>query len=103
MDVKEKFFPIGSPLGRILKVRGVPVQVVGVEEKRGSFMGDSQDRHLYLPITLHNQIFTRTGGLSVHGKSADKETFQASIDEAQLLLRNKRQLDRQRGRNISAS
>jgi putative ABC transport system permease protein len=91
-DVKEKFFPIGSPLGRILKVRGVPVQVVGVEEKRGSFMGDSQDRHLYLPITLHNQIFSRTGGLSVHGKSADKETFQASIDEAQLLLRNKRQL-----------
>jgi putative ABC transport system permease protein len=55
-------------------------------------MGDSQDRHIYLPITLHNQIFSRTGGIQIHGKSADKESFQPSIEEARLLLRNKRQL-----------
>jgi putative ABC transport system permease protein len=91
-DVRDKFFPYGSPLGRILKVRGVPVQVIGVEEKRGSFLGDSQDRHLYIPITLHNQIFNRRGGLGIHGKAADKGHFQPSIEEARLLLRNKRQL-----------
>ena len=91
-DVKEKFFPMGSAIGRTLKLRGIPLQVIGVEDARGSFMGDSQDRHLYLPITLHNQIFARTGGIQIHGKSADKETFQPSIEEARLLLRNKRQL-----------
>jgi len=66
--------------------------VIGVEEARGSFVGESQDRHMYIPITLHNRIFNRTGGIQIHGKAADKESFPASIEEAKLLLRNRRQL-----------
>jgi putative ABC transport system permease protein len=91
-DVRDKFFPTGTAVGKTIKVRGVPLTVIGIEESRGSFVGQSQDRHMYIPITLHGQIFQRTGGIQIHGKSADKETFQASIEEARLLLRNKRQL-----------
>ncbi|MEP6850359.1 MAG: ABC transporter permease [Acidobacteriota bacterium] len=91
-DVAEKFFPIGSPVGHTVKVRGIPLKIVGVEEKRGSFAGNSMDRHIYMPLPLYAQMFSRTGGLQLHGKSADKETFQKAIDEARLLLRNKRQL-----------
>jgi putative ABC transport system permease protein len=91
-DVVEKFFPTGSPLDRTIKVRGIPLRVVGVEEKRGSFLGNSMDRHIYMPLPLYAQLFTRSGGLQIHGKSKDKETFQTAIDEARLLLRNKRQL-----------
>src|ERR1044071_536242 len=58
-DVKDKFFENGSALGHTIKVRGVPLQIIGVEAKRGSMMGQSQDRHLYMPVTLHNQIFNR--------------------------------------------
>ena len=91
-DVKEKFFPNGSPIGQTIKIRGVPVTILGVEEKRGSMFGDSQDRHVYIPITLHNQIFARTGGIQLHGKTLDKETFTDAIEEARQLMRNKRQL-----------
>lgn len=91
-DVKEKFFQTGSPIGQTIKVRGVPLTIIGIEEKRGSFFGDSQDRHLYIPITLHNQIFARTGGIQLHGKAAGKETFKDAIEEARLLMRNKRGL-----------
>lgn len=91
-DVAEKFFEFSDPVGQTLKIRGVPVQIIGVEQKRGSFFGQSQDRHVYIPITLHNQIFNRTGGIQVHGKTIEKATFHAAIDEAHLLLRNKRQL-----------
>lgn len=91
-DVKEKFFPIGSAVGQQIKVRGIPLTVIGVEDKRGAFFGDSQDRHLYIPIALAGQMFTRTGGIQVHGKGIDKETFKDSIEEARMLLRNRRQL-----------
>lgn len=91
-DIKEKFFPYKSAVGQTIKVRGIPLTILGVEEKRGSFFGDSQDRHVYIPIRLHNQMFARTGGIQLHGKGADKETFQLAIEEARLLLRNKRQL-----------
>ena len=92
MDVKEKFFEFASPIGKTLKVRGVPVKIIGVEQKRGSFFGQSQDRHMYIPITLHNQIFNRTDGVQVHGKTIAKENFKPAIDEAEQLLRNRRQL-----------
>jgi putative ABC transport system permease protein len=92
MDLKEKYFPDKSPLGQTVKVRGIPLQIIGVEEKRGSFLGDSMDRHMYIPITLHNQMFSRSNGFQLHGKAANKEAFQLAIEEARLLLRNKRGL-----------
>jgi putative ABC transport system permease protein len=91
-DVKDKFWPNESAVGKDIKVRGVPLRVIGVEEKRGSFFGDSQDRHIYIPIALHGQMFTRTGGLQLHGKGINHETFKESIEEARQLLRNRRQL-----------
>jgi putative ABC transport system permease protein len=91
-DVREKFFPNKPALGEEIKIRGVPLKVIGVEEKRGSFFGDSQDRHVYIPIILHGQIFVRTGGLQLHGKGRSSEVFKDSIEEARQLLRNKRQL-----------
>jgi putative ABC transport system permease protein len=91
-DVKERFYPTRSALGEEIKVRGIPLKVIGVEEKRGSFFGDSQDRHVYIPIVLHGQIFARTGGLQLHGKGRSSEVFKDSIEEARQLLRSKRQL-----------
>ncbi len=91
-DVKERFYPNKSAIGEEIKIRGIPLKIIGVEYKRGSFFGDSQDRHVYIPIVLHGQIFARTGGLQLHGKGRSKEVFKDSIEEARQLLRNKRQL-----------
>lgn len=90
-DIKEKFFGSTNPVGKILKVRGLPMRIVGVEEKRGSFFGDSFDRHIYLPVTTHMQIFGR-GGLQIHGKTRERATFQTAIEDARVALRNKHRL-----------
>ncbi|MEO8572541.1 MAG: ABC transporter permease [Pyrinomonadaceae bacterium] len=91
-DVKEKFFPNKSAVGEQIKVRGIPLRIIGVEAKRGSFFGNSQDRNIYIPIILHGQIFTRTGGIELHGKTIKSEDLKPAIDEARQLLRNRRQL-----------
>jgi len=90
-EIKEKFFPVGSALGRTLKVRGIPMQVVGVEETRGSFFGDSLDRHVYIPATTHLQIFGRNG-LQIHGKAGNRENFQPVIEDARMSMRVKHRL-----------
>ena len=90
-DIKDKFFPNTNAIGKLLKVRGLPMRVVGVEEKRGSFFGDSFDRHIYIPVTTHMQIFGRNN-LQIHGKSENRENFQESIEEARVAMRNKRRL-----------
>ncbi len=91
-DVQEKFFPNQNPIGQTIKIRGVPLQIIGMEEKRGSFLGNSMDRNIYIPITLHNQIFNRTGGLQLHGKALNAEIFKDTIEDARQTLRNKREL-----------
>ncbi len=91
-DVKEKFFPNENAIGRTLKIRGMPLQIVGMEEKRGSMFGNSQDRHVYIPVTLHLQMFGRGNGIQLHGKSSERETLTAAIEDAQTVLRNKRKL-----------
>jgi putative ABC transport system permease protein len=90
-DIKDKFFPNTSAIGKTLKIRGLPMRVVGVEEKRGSFFGDSFDRHVYIPVTTHLQIFGRNG-LQIHGKTSDRATFQAAIEDARVAMRNKHRL-----------
>ena len=92
-DIKDKFFPNVDAIGKTLKIRGLPLRVVGVEEKRGSFFGDSIDRHVYIPITTHRQIFGRgANGIQIHGKSSSRENLSATIEDARLALRNKRKL-----------
>jgi putative ABC transport system permease protein len=91
-DIKDKFFPNTTAVGKMLKIRGLPMRVVGVEEKRGSFFGDSFDRHLYIPVTTHLQIFGRNG-LQIHGKARGREIFQSTIEEARVAMRNKHRLN----------
>jgi putative ABC transport system permease protein len=91
-DIKDKFFPNQDAIGKTLKVRGLPMRIVGVEEKRGSFFGDSFDRHIYIPITTHLQIFGRNG-LQIHGKSRSRERFHTAIEDARVAMRIKHRLN----------
>ncbi|HSK74380.1 MAG TPA: ABC transporter permease [Pyrinomonadaceae bacterium] len=91
-DVKDKYFPNESPIGKTIKLRGIPLKIVGMEEKRGSMFGDSQDRHLYIPVTLHLQLFGWGDGVQVHGKSDNQEFLELAIEDARTTLRNKRKL-----------
>lgn len=91
-DVEEKFFAGKDALGQSVKIQGVPLRVVGVEEKRGSMFGSSLDRQIYIPLKAHLQIFNRGDGIQIHGNSAIPENLTLAIEDARLNLRNKRQL-----------
>lgn len=91
-DIKDKFFPHVDPIGRTLKVRGLPMRVIGVEEKRGSFFGDSFDRQVYIPVTTHMQIFGRNG-LQIHGKTRTRDNFHTAIEDARVAMRIKHRLN----------
>jgi putative ABC transport system permease protein len=90
-DVREKYFSDKSAVGQTLKLRGLPLKIVGVEDKRGQLPGSSFNRAIYIPVTLHLQLYGRgADGLQIHGKGANPEVFEKAIEEARLELRNKR-------------
>ena len=86
-EIKDKLFEGVEPLGRTLRVKGIEMRVVGVEERRGSMFGQSLDRHIYLPITTFERTFGRRQSLQIHGLGASREAFLVALDEAHVGLR----------------
>ncbi len=91
-EVRDKFFEDRDPIGQTLKVNGLPLTVVGVEKKRGSFLGTPLDRGIYIPVTLLMQLFGRGDGVQLHGKTLEKADFKTAMEEAHNKLRDKRGL-----------
>jgi len=91
-DVRKKFFEGRDPIGKILKVRGNPLKIVGVEAARGSMFGQSFDNLLYMPISTFGRIYGRRGSVQLHGLATNGESFQPAIDEARVALRSRHHL-----------
>jgi putative ABC transport system permease protein len=91
-EVNEKLFDGRDPIGKTLKIQNTPMTVIGVEEKRGTFMGQSMDNHLYIPLMTFGHIFGRRQSLEIHGKAGAIETFPATIEEARMVMRNRHKL-----------
>jgi putative ABC transport system permease protein len=91
-DVREKLFEGRDPIGQTLKIQGTPMTVIGIEEKRGSFMGQSQDNHLYIPLMTFGRLFGRRQSLQLHGKAGAVETLPSTIEEARMVMRNRHKL-----------
>ncbi len=87
-DIKDKFFADEDPIGKTLKVGGLPMRVVGVEERRGPIFGELVDKHVYIPITTYARLYGRPQDLQLHGKGASADQFQLSIEDARTALRN---------------
>ena len=91
-EVKEKLFEGRDPVGQTLKIRNTPMTIIGVEEKRGTFMGSSLDNHLYIPLLTFGSLFGRRQSLELHGKAKDVELFTSTIEEARMVMRNRHKL-----------
>ena len=91
-DLKDKFFAGLDPIGRIIKIKELPLRIVGVEEKRGSAFGQSLDNNAYIPLTTFERMFGRRQSLQLHGKSHDRATFDSTIEQARIALRNRHKL-----------
>ena len=57
VDLVKALFPGRDPVGREVLIQGVPLQVVGVLEKKGSQMGGSADNNLLLPLSTFDEMF----------------------------------------------
>jgi putative ABC transport system permease protein len=87
-DIKDKFFPDVDPVGMEFKVAGLPMRVVGVEERRGPIFGDLIDKHVYIPLTTYQRLFGRDLDLEIHGKGGERLPLQFTIEDARKALRD---------------
>ncbi|MCA9755738.1 MAG: ABC transporter permease [Candidatus Eisenbacteria bacterium] len=53
----ELLFPVGSPLGQWIRVEGRQLQVIGVFEKKGRFLGQSLDDIAVMPLSVAEELY----------------------------------------------
>jgi putative ABC transport system permease protein len=90
-DVQDELFPNIDPIGRVMKIDGFPVKVIGTLAKQGSVMGQSRDTVVYIPLTLFHKRVAPTEDISIFLKPrGGVEGLTASTDEVRTILRSLR-------------
>lgn len=94
-DIAEALFPNEDPIGKTIRVKGVPLKVIGVIEKQGSgFLGlVSLDSQVILPIRVFEQLFgARRRSLQIAVKVTDSNKMDETREEIVALMRQFRKV-----------
>ena len=67
-EVRSTFFPNGSPVGKKIKVQGMELTIVGLQEKLGSAFGRSQDSQVYVPWPIFLKINGTVKSMALFGR-----------------------------------
>jgi putative ABC transport system permease protein len=87
-----KLFKDRSPVDQTIMLRGTHFQVVGVNEKKGSLFGNSQDDFIVIPLGKLLQLFGSRRTLEITVKPTDLSRIQPAMDDAWVAMRIQRKL-----------
>jgi putative ABC transport system permease protein len=91
-DTADKLFNGRPPLDQFVQIHGTHFRVVGVNEKKGSVFGNSQDEFAVVSLGSFQKMFGSRRSLELTVKPDDPEQLTAAMDDARLALRIKRHL-----------
>jgi putative ABC transport system permease protein len=89
-EVWENLFKGQSALGHAVRIGPNTFDVIGVAEKKGSFLGQSQDNFVIVPLGASDKIYGRRGSIEIGVLVKDAPTFELAQDEARAILRARR-------------
>jgi len=89
-----------DPLEKTIQIEGVHFRIVGVSEKKGALLGQSQDAFAIIPLGQFQQIFGSRRQLSITVKPRDPDRIAEAIDEATVALRVARRLKPRQDNNF---
>ena len=91
-DTADRLFGALDPIGRQVKIRGVPFRVVGVSRRQGSSFGQSQDEFAIIPLAAFQRLFGSRSSLDLRVQPVDPGEIDRAIGETTVALRIERRL-----------
>src|SRR3989442_8523254 len=88
--VADRLFGESDPLDKIIQIEGVHFRVVGVSEKRGSFLGQTQDEFAVIPLAQFQMMFGARRSLELMVKPRDLAVIGQAMADATIALRSAR-------------
>jgi putative ABC transport system permease protein len=93
-DVADHFFPNLEPVGRDIRIRGIPYTVVGVAEKQGSVFGISLDKFVIAPQTSPLIRWVNPHGVvdAMIIQAADEPSMREAMEATRAVMRGRHHL-----------
>jgi putative ABC transport system permease protein len=90
-DIQENLLGGDDPIGKEIRVDGVPYTIIGLGEKQGKTLGQSQDNWVAVPLSAYQKTYGSTKTLTVYAKAGPgAEALETTSDEARQLMRSHR-------------
>ena len=77
-------------VGEVIRVDGIPYQIVGVADSFGKVLGFSRDNFVYIPFEAGQRKFGSRNSITIHIQVDDSANFEATKDEVRAIMRNRR-------------
>jgi len=90
-DIVDNLLGDGDPIGKEVRVNGIPYTIVGVGDRQGKTLGQSQDNWVAVPITTYQQINGYNDSVDIYARAnGNAAVMERAKDETRVLMRTRR-------------
>ena len=87
-DIQENLMKGDDPIGKEIRVDGTPYTVIGLGEKQGKTLGQSQDNWVAVPLSAYQKTYGTAKTVTIYAKAGGAEgALESATDEARVLMR----------------
>jgi putative ABC transport system permease protein len=90
-DIEDNVLKGADPLGLEIHVDGVPYTVIGLAERQGTTLGQSQDDWAAVPLTTYQRTYGAAKTVTIYAKAPSGAAgMERASDQARLIMRGVR-------------
>src|SRR5579862_2473077 len=90
-DIVDNLLPDSDPIGKEIRVDGIPYTIVGVGDRQGKTLGQSQDNWVAIPITTYQQIYGYNDSVDIYCRAAgNAQVMERAKDQVRVVMRARR-------------
>ena len=89
-DIEDNLFRGADPMGKEVRVDGVPYTVIGLGEKQGTTLGQSQDDYVVIPLPAYQKTYGASKTVDIAIQAGVGPPMERAIDEVRVIMRSLR-------------
>ncbi len=90
-DIEDNLLKGEDPIGKEIRVDGVPYTIIGMGEKQGKTLGRSQDNWVGVPLTSYQKTYGTLKSVTIYMKApSGAEGMVAASDQVRVIMRDMR-------------
>jgi len=90
-DIVDNLLGDGDPIGKEIRVGGIPYTVVGVGARQGKMLGQSQDNWVAVPLSTYQQTYGYNDSIVIYARAGGTpESMETAKDQVRAMMRARR-------------